>query len=213
MAATVLTWPRTVLVPATVTGPNPIANNTSGGVGFDQSEQIIGNTPGHWEMTYGNIAIYTSAQVLAWRALEAQLQGRLNPIRVPIYDSQRRVAGVTAASFVGDVLPGAVTATIKINAGASALVAGKLFNWGPVGFAGQRLFMVSTIDGTATDGSGNSIYDIHFVLPARERMSDGDTVGFDPLQFRCRLKTDDAMKLPLDLLKFASPSLEWREDI
>ncbi len=204
---TVPVWPRTVLVPTEAGPPNVAPNNTSGGVGFDGSEQIIGNSPGRWTMSYKNIAVRTAAHVLAWNGLAAQLQGRLNPVQIPLYDRQREPqAGVTASAH-GAIAVGAVTGTIQVNAGGDVLQAGQHFSMDQV-----NLYRIAQITGITTDGDHNHFYAVVFWPPARRAIPDGHALIFNDVYFQVRLATDAAMSaMSLALLKTAAPSIDFVE--
>lgn len=199
---TSLTWPRTTLVPTAV-ALNMRPNNTSGGVGFGGSEQIIGNTPGRWVLSYQNIDVRSRDAILAWNKTAGQLRGRLNPIMLPLYDRQREPTPTPSVTITGNPQPGDVSVVLTVASG-GAPEAG--MHW--MNPLKERMYRITSID----DVVGN-VYTCTVWPPLRERLLDGYIAQFDDIYFRCRLAADNGMDMQLDLLKFGSPSVDWVEDV
>lgn len=211
----VFLWPRTILVPQNAGPPCPVPNNTSGGVSIGGTEQIIGNTPGRWKMTYDGIRVHTREQVLAWNKLAGQLRGRANSVVIPIYDELRSPDIASAWVIVGGaVTKGSVTCQIKRNNAVGALEEGQHFGV-LVGDDAYRLYRITSIDDIDTTDPVHPIYTVHFIFPAREGIPNGTTVttwGGD-LYFRCRLAKDDGMDMSLSMWKRGTPSVDFVEDV
>ncbi|MBD0416501.1 hypothetical protein [Oryzicola mucosus] len=60
----------------------------SAGEGVTGSEQVNYGVQPRWEATL-NLSGFRPAQVLAWRAIKAQMRGRVNILRVPLCDMHR----------------------------------------------------------------------------------------------------------------------------
>lgn len=201
-----VTWPFSTFVPRTpeVT----LAGATmSGGRSLTGKLQEVSADSGFWRITLGNIPIRTNAQVLAWRALEGLIEGRLKTVLVPVYDSKRSPwpGGVPGAAIVasadGAIALGATSGAVDMTTGA-APQPGMFFS------AGERLYRIKTV-GSPTATS----YPITFLPPAREAIADNDALEFKRPVCRCRLASDDAMNVALDLQRFCTISIPFEEDV
>lgn len=201
---TTLQWDRTLLMPAEA-GVFLTPFNTSGGIAADGSEQVIGNSPGRWTATYNQIGLNSTAKILRWNEIAALLEGRLTPILIPVLDRQRAPLPPATASMVGAVAANAVTCSIKVLAGGGVLVPG--MHWS----VNERLYRLRTV-GAAT-GGGDKTYPVSFRPTCREPIADGTALEFNDPWFRVKLVADDGMKTVYQALRFASPSVEFREDL
>lgn len=197
---TSLVWPRTTLVPGAV-AINGRPNNTSGGVGLGGSEQVIGNTPGRWVITFANIDVRTAEQVLAWRTVRNRARGQLTPILLPIYDTQRAPASSTTATTNASVAAGDVSIQIDSD---QVLVPGTLFEH----VVGEKLYEIGSVDSVV-----GSIYTCTIWPPIRQPIGSGIALEFDAPKIRVILATDNEMDLTLDLLKFGSGTVNFKEDV
>jgi hypothetical protein len=225
-----LNWPARLLRPATVTA-SPLAQSSSGGVSITGGEQIIGNSPGRWKITLGDIPLKTNEQIRVWAALEAALQGRVRTIRVPVFDygrapwpgSGRAVNDVpqddatiwndgsgaytpTILAYAnGDIDVGAVTGSVRIEDGGT-LLPGQHFS------VEESVYRLTKIE-SASMGSAGEIYSVKFMLPARTRIPAGTQLDFSDPRARCRLATDDAMVLARSQWKFGTGNVTFLEDV
>lgn len=231
-----LNWPVRLLTPADAKA-SPIPFNTSGGQGFDSSEQIVGNTPGRWKIVFKNIYLDTPAAIATWQAIEAALQGRLGTVNVPACENPRAPwptvngkllttygatpfsdgmlfddgAGfytpVIDAVAAADIVAGTNAASIQINFGAP-LSGGHGFGFN------EKYYRIRSCLSVDTSGAA-PVYSVKFTLPCRETIPAGSRLDFDNPVIRCRLESDDAMALPegFHLWRHAAPALTFWEDV
>jgi hypothetical protein len=220
-------WPQNLLVPRKAKA-SLIPFNTSGGQGFTNAEQVIGNTPGRWRLDLSDIRVVTDEQRLAWEAMEFGLRGRAKTVLMPIYRWRSglvpwpTIAGaivtsapgytvpVILAYALGQVLEGASTMTIRLDQGAP-LQPGHIFGHS------DRLYGITEITSVGSTGSSPPIptYTIKFAPPIRERIEDVDALNFDSPKLRCRMSEDTAMAIEggWDFWKSGSPNLTFWEDL
>lgn len=195
------------------------ARSRSGGVSLVGVEQIIASSGGVWRATLGGIPVVTQAKRLAWRALEAQIQGRANEVLVPVFclDQPVMIDGITHSddtlfSDASGYSQGAVTAVFASAAALRATeitltVLGGTVQPGQYFSVGQgRLYLIGSLVSTAGDDSTFQIWP-----PLREAVLIGADANFASPQCRMRLASDDAMSAEFDLGRFASPSVEFIE--
>lgn len=216
-------WPCEVLRPQTVAfdiAPRSLAAPPSVS-GFGQ---VVASDAGIWKVTFGNLLVRSRSAVLAHRAIANLLEGRLNPIVVPLcrgyqpkpdgaddlYDAVphsddaffsddtgyvgRVVDVVTAGSWAARAVSGFVTVHY-----AGQIEPGQHFS------AGERLYRVRTFD--AETGA------ITFRPPLREAVPSGTNLEFDDLVVRVRLADDAGMDLELALRRFGNPTVQFIEDL
>jgi hypothetical protein len=199
-----LTWPYDRLPPQNIS-VDPTIYSGSGGRTLSGKEQVIVNDAGYWEITLDSIQIRTNDDVLLWRSIESGLKGRAKTILIPAYD--RKFAPVPAglgsitAILSGDVAVGAVQMNIELIAGGT-IEAGQDFS------VGERLHRIKEVLSSSGD-----IYTVKVFPPARDAMSDNDPVEFDRPVCRCRLKDERGMDVTLELLKYATPTVAFCEDV
>lgn len=188
--------------------------------------QVISPDAGVWRIDFESIAIRNAGHIQTFRVVALRCEGRLNPLLVPVCEGRRQpwpVGGVLVediphsdkalfsdqtgyfqptiqAKLAADLLRGATEAEISIING-SELLPGHFFS------IGDRLYQVRTVEDTEYD-----IYSITFLPPAREDASLDDPVELQRPVCKCRLMTDDAMRLSLELNRFGSPSVSFIED-
>jgi hypothetical protein len=205
-----------------------IPYNITGGQGFTNVEQVIGNTPGRWRLDLSGIAVNTDARRLQWEALEFALRGRSKTILMPIFRWRSglvpwpTIAGVLTTSApgytvpvirafaFGEVQPGANTLTIRVDQGAE-LKAGHIFS------IDEKIYAIVSVDATGTTGSSPVVptYTVTIVPPIREHIDDVAQFNFDNPTLRCRLSDDNAMAIEggWDYWKSGNPSLTFWEDV
>lgn len=80
----IVEWPPQ-LTPVAVRLPVLERLQASAGVSIAGIERLVANDSGRWQ--YGlRVPLRSAAAIMAWRALLAQTEGRMNPIRMPIFD-------------------------------------------------------------------------------------------------------------------------------
>lgn len=220
-------WPVNVLRPQrlsfdlayrSLAGPSSIS-----GVG-----QVVASDAAIWKAAFEQVIIRkgTSA-VLAFRAISTLLEGRLNPVIVPVcpayqpFDPEWRGVlngvphsdrspfsdgGLYRSRLIDIRLSSNIplrgtTANVSIIVGVN-LQPGQHFS------IGDRLYRIRTVQMT-----GENTATITFRPPAREPVSAGTELEFDRPVCRMRLASDSEMDLSLDTNPWAYPSVRFIEDV
>jgi hypothetical protein len=205
------------IAPRSLAGPASVS-------GFGQ---VVSSDAGIWKATLGGVLIKNKQHVLAFRAIANLLEGRLNPIIVPLCrmfqpvpdgavkeglyepiphsddaphsDGTGYVGQVIDVVAAADAPLRAVSMTVAVNY-AGEIQAGQHFSIGD-----GRLYRVRTFD--ADTGA------LTFRPPLREAVTAGEQLEFDNPVLRCRLATDGEMDLELRGRKFANPTVNFIEDL
>lgn len=216
-----LIWPRHLLIPTTVKIA-PQSPSRSGGQTAAGGEQVVKSPAFRWSITFTDIPLYTPDHIRVFRSIEGQLDGRANPILVPIFDADRAPALPPVATFSdgstfsdGTGLVGASTA-IELTADQAINATDLPVSWpagGPAPTAGQhfslgqrvyRIIKIATSDGTTTA-----------TLTIRPWLRDawpaGTMLQFDNPHCLVRLAKDDGMAADLDHWRFGKPSVDFVE--
>lgn len=220
-------WPLDVLPPREIAvdlAPRSLAGPSSVS-GF---AQVVASDAGLWTITYGSVPVVTPPRVKMWRTMDVLLEGRLNPVLVPISNRYQPFAEADADLY--DAVPhsddaffadgsGYVLAPVidVIAAGGAALRATSIavtINYAAVIEPGQhfsigeRMYRVRTV--TYTDATHATIT---FRPPLREAVTAGARLEFDNPVCRMRLASDDSMRLSLDYNLWSFPSVSFIEDV
>lgn len=219
-------WPQSILVPQKAK-LSLMPFNTTGGQGFTNVEQVIGNTPGRLKLDLSNIRVKTDEHRLAWETLEFQLQGRAKTVGMPLFRWMEAgvpwptIAGILTTSAPGYaspvilayahalVLPGAVTLQIRMEQG-GVLKAAHVFE-----FEYKVYFITEIISGTTVGSPPIPVYTVKIWPPIRERIEQDEQFEFDNPIMRCRLSEDNAMAVEggWEKWKRGNPSLTFYEDV
>lgn len=216
-------WPINILPPRDLSvdiAPRSLAGPSSVS-GFGQ---VVASDAGLWKIVYGSVPVLTEQRVKAWRAIDNLLEGRLNPILVPI---ERRYQPYAAADeglyeavphddetyfddgsgylgMVIDVVAAsnaavrAVSMTVTVTY-ADDIQPGQHFS------VGERLYRIRSFD----EDTGV----MTFRPPLREAVSIGDRLEFDFPVCRMKLQTDSEMNLGLGYNRWGTPSVAFIEDL
>jgi hypothetical protein len=222
----VLTWPFEALTPATMSF-NMRARNTAGSRSMSGLSQDIASGAGGWVARYTKVAIIDAQKAKTFYGVAAQLQGRLNPLLVPLYDVKRAPFPLSQpgpnngiphsdGAYFSDgsgysepvisiqltyaILRGATAATFSVFLGAE-LEPGHHFS------IGQRLYRIATAFPVTP-----TIFEITFWPPAREAVALGTTVEFDMPVCKMKLATDNEMDVELDQDIWGYPTINFIED-
>lgn len=186
--------------------------------------QVVASDAGIWKVTLGNVLVRDRASVITFRAIANLLEGRLNPILVPlcrayqpvpagsgslyeqvphsdgaIFDDDTGYVGrVIDVVTVGGWAARAVSGFVQVNY-AGTIEPGQHFS------AGERLYRVRTFD--ADTGA------ITFRPPLREAVPSGTNLEFDDPVCLMRLADDAGMDLDLSMRRFSQPSVSFVEDL
>lgn len=219
-------WPEGVLRPQNVAFD--LAPRTlSGPASISGAVQVVASDAGIWTATFSGVVINSRDRVLAWRGIAALLEGRLGSILVPLCrgyqpllpawqglyeavphsdnaffsDGSGYVSQVIDVALAGSVAARATSANIAIGL-ADTIQPGQHFS------IGERLYRVKTFAYTSETTAA-----ITFRPPLRGAASLGDRLEFDDPVVRMRLATDQEMNLDLQLRRFASPTVQFVEDV
>lgn len=224
-------WPA-VLKP-TAFGFSPVEADQSGGASMTLGEQFVQSPGGRWAAS-GSFDIRDMDQVLALRALRAQLKGRAIPLYLPNFDGKRvswpidpetgvvlhpgntREKRLDGTAYEYPAIPSSseIVATVSSAAALRATTLAIAKTQGGDLIAGQqfgideRLYEIATIESVV----GN-VTTVTFWPPLRAAAPAGTTVKFTRAGclMRCT-NMNDQMK-QLDLLRFATLNLEFVEYI
>lgn len=186
-----------------------VAETNSGGRSLTNKEQLVQADAGFWRFILHRIRIRANSEVLAHRTRELQFNGRSGTVLIPLYDRKRAPippGGAAIVATAGDPIPAnAVTANIKVTTGA-ALEPGMHFSTGTP----ARAYRIRTV-GTPTGSP--PVYPVTFRPPAREAIADNAQLEFDHPVCHARLENDTAMNVMLDLMRDATPTIAFVEDV
>lgn len=92
-------WPRSPLIKPRAISVDVAPRSVAGPPSLYGQDQVVASSAGLWSITYHDILARGPKGVLLWRALAAQIQGRLNPIVLPVFERPARTpAGTLAAT-------------------------------------------------------------------------------------------------------------------
>lgn len=193
------------------------------------SSQTVASDAGIWKATLGGVIVKSREEVLCFRAIAAILDGRVNPILVPLCRGYQPVPlGAVAAGlygevhhsdgtgfddgsgYVGQVIDAVLAAPLALRATSASVTvnSARMIEAGQHFSIGERLYRVRTIDGIV-----GSTASITFRPPLRQPAEAGDRLEFDDPVCRMKLATDGEMDLPLENRRFASPNINLVEDL
>lgn len=195
-------WPVDDLKPRDI-GIYPVSAPIGGGVSLSGREPTVDSGAGYWRFTYGAIPIKDRDDILTWRGLEAEADGRGRTFAIVIYDGKRAPwpdlpGGDIDAESVSDVLAG--TDAVQINpTNIGDIEAGMHFS------VADRFYQIISVQGES------AVFDCVFWPPAREAWPAGMALEFRRPLCRVRLADDAGLSLDLDGHKRAEPSVEFVE--
>jgi hypothetical protein len=195
-------WPFDDLKPRDI-GIYPCFGNIGGGVSLTGKEPVTTSTGGYWRFVLGGIPVKTRANIKAWRAIEAQLEGRGKTVAIPIYDGKRAPwpaspGGTIDAESFGDVAEGD-TALQIVPTNIADLEPGMGFS------VDGRYYRIVTVQGES------SVFDVTIFPPVRDAWPTGQALEFRRPICRVRLADTLGMSLDLDGHKRADATVEFVE--
>lgn len=217
-------WPRS-LCPVTQT-ITPVTRSILGPPTLTGSQQAVASGAGAWRVEFDGIPLQTDERIEMWRALEVMIEGRVNPIVVPLNQRLASVpllsgtatsASVTHSDGTGfsdgtaywqsraasDLVSGAEMGATLVEMSAAmigTLRPGMMFS------LIDRVYRIKSVE---TDDGVSSV---RFWPPLREDVAAGEQAEFRALRCKMRLATDDAMSTPLLLGKVGVASVAFIED-
>lgn len=195
-------WPVDDLRPRWI-GIHPCAAPIGGGVALTAKEATIDSGAGHWRIVLGAIPVKTRTNILIWRGLEAECEGRGRTFAIPIYDGKRAPwpgtpGGAIDAESVGEVPVGSTGVQILPNDIAD-IQAGMHFS------VADRLYRITRVDGDST------VFDCTIWPEVRDAWPAGQALEFRHPLCRVRLADDLGMSLELDGHKRSECTVEFVE--
>lgn len=209
----------------------------SGGVAFNGSEQNVFSLAMRWRARW-TVSIRTKAEVLAARAMFAQLQGKAGTLLVPFFDGKRAswpiefvVAGSTGVVlspgvtrrreldgtiFEDPEIPTAseIISTVSSNAANRATTIDVEFEQGGPPVAGQYFGLGGNrgyLIHTVTGPASGDVYTLSFFPPLRAAVLSGATVNWTRPVCVMRQTTDDQGIGELEGLRFADLTIDLVE--
>lgn len=168
------------------------------------------NGGGLWTATFGNIPLWTRAEILAWQEMEGLLMGGLEPVRVPLLLCRQEPtpsSGVIDIVTVGSSAARATTIVVDlINSG--ALSAGMHFSYNHTVALGHRLYRIKTVSAVSGFPTRRSLT---IWPPLRAAIASVQSLRFEDPLCVMRLAAPDVMKLELQLRKRGQPSASFIE--
>lgn len=228
-----IVWPRSALPPRHFS-IDPAYRNLAGASNILGASQIAASDAGLWKATFAEFAVHQQGadRIKLWHALSALVEGRLNPVLMPVPVTGRRPlpAGITDLDIEYPVVvpheddalfdddTGYVTTFIHIEVSANAArrstqlslvktVAGDL-EPGMRFSIGERLYQIKAIVSQTASAAT-----IRLNFPLREAASSGDLLEFDNPVCRMRLTDDAALDLALEYGRYSFPSISLVEDL
>lgn len=226
---TLIVWDTSILPPQSVGFEQDITSR-SGGQSVLGNEQVVASSAGRWRATY-TVRINSIKHRLTYRGWKAAANGRAGTWLIPTCSGFQLLAGAGGEFSLSDIFAPAnvfndVDSSFPIAANAALATA--------VGAKGARSLAISMSDQTPpvaglyfSTGSGDtkSLYLISSVMRTgtnaytlafwpglRQAVAIGDAIDFATPACRMRLAADNTGAMSLDLLRFATVTLEFVED-
>lgn len=218
-------WPNGVLRPQNVSF-DIAARSLSGPASVNGKSQVVSSDAGIWKATFGSLLVRDRAAVLTHRAISTLLEGRLNPILVPLCRGYQPIPGEARQYALYDHVPHSDETPLSDG---SEYQGGVISVYASSGAPMRAVSMAVTVEiaGDIQPGQHFSLDErlygvrsfdadtdeLSFRPPLREAVEDGARLEFDDPVCRMRLATDDAMDLELALRRFGSPTVNFIEDV
>lgn len=219
-------WPVGILPPRNV-GFDLAPRSLSAPASIGGATQVVASDAGIWKATYGDVRVTGIDAVLTWRAIAALLEGRAGQVLIPLCrgyqpvirdpadlydevphdddtffdDDTGYVGATTFVHFASAAAVRAVSASVTIGYGGT-LQPGQHFS------VGERLYRLRSV--SYVTGAQASIT---FRPPLREAVAAGTRLEFDDPVCRMRLASDAEMDLELQMRRWATPTLNFVEDL
>ena len=196
------TWPFDDLKPRDI-GIYPMFGNIGGGIALTGKERVTTSSGGYWRFVLGAIPVKNRTNILIWRGIEAQLEGRGKTIAIPIFDGKRAPwpaspgGSIDAESF-GDVEAGDTEIQI---------IPTNMADPEPgMGFSvADRYYRIIEVEGES------AVFGVRIFPPVRDAWPAGQALEFRRPICRVRLADHLGMSLDLDGHKRSFPSVEFVE--
>lgn len=188
-------WPHTILRPRDITRQY-LARTTAGTVAASGFTQRVASPAGAWRIDYDGIVIGTAVELRAWDAFEAGLDGGAVAVYVPLIGEGQ---GTVDGALVGAHSQGSTTMVIRR--------IGDIIGTGyHVTVGDGRLHRVISVTVSVND------YTCAIRPPLRADYPDAEVVEIDTPFCKCRLASDDVMRLTVTPGRIAVGSAKFLED-
>lgn len=215
-------WPNK-LAPVSV-AINLAPRSLGGSAAISGMQQNVSSSAGVWIIAYEGIAVVGADRIKMWRAIQAQTDGRVNKIVLPIRNtSQLRPGGKLYGGKIGFSDGGSfsdgsqyasdIGATMGADAARGATeitIAGpvSLLDAGQHFSIGERLHIIKYLgDVTSTSAA------VKVSPPLREAAVAGTSLNFIRPVCTVRLGSDTEMDLTLTANRYGSPTVRFVEDL
>lgn len=196
---TAITFPKCTFVPASI-NVELVSQTVSPGRSFTSREMVVQPDPGCWRITLRNIPVRDRDDALLWRQFASALNGRNNPILVPVYEAPLSGTPIAVTALHAHSI-GATQLDVSQTAGAD-IRAGMHF------WDGTWLYRVKRVVSEA-----GVVKTITISPPLRDALTTSQSLDFNDPHCRCRLENDGGMDINLGLLRFADQTVSFREDV
>lgn len=224
-----LRWPLDILPPREIVA-DIAPRSMAAPAAVSGVQQVVASDAGLWKVAFGGIPVVNGNAVLTWRAIAATLEGRIQPILVPLShwyqpeppnaealglwepvghsDNTRFTDGTGYRGSVNDVRLLSAVASRAVSAMFNVYAAGAKMQPGQIFSLGERLYRLRTVTWTSA-----TVAAVTFRPPAREAAVAGQRVELDDPVCRMRLASDAEMDLPLDYGRWSFPTVNFIEDV
>jgi len=210
------------------TDPILVPNTRSGGTALNGMEQVVSPMTSIWKWRVV-LPINTVGRARAWRAVNAQLDGRFNYLRARVCDRYRIGRSDVGASYNGTQVPHSDETFFSDDTGYGLAQPASAVQVAAARGANSVRVLASDFDGGMTAGvffsindylyvvtdweipeDDDTVIDITFKPGLRAAADEGDTVDFDAKAIWV-LDSDEAGRMPLRLGRFGEVELNLTE--
>lgn len=196
---TAITFPKCDLVPASI-NVEVVSSTVSPGRSFTSREVVVQPDAGRWRITLRDIPIRDRPDAFLWRQIASALNGRNNPILVPVYEAPLSGTPIAVTALHAHSI-GATQLDLSQTAGAD-IRAGMHF------WDGTWLYRVKRVV-----NENDALKTITIFPPLRAALTTSQSLDFNDPYCRCRLEADSGMDSTLGLLRFADQTVSFVEDV
>lgn len=177
------TWPRDILPPRSVMA-EVVSATESTDRQITAIEDIVDSGADYWHIVFDQIPVASRQQKLSWRAVAAQIGGRLGTCSIPIFAPGQ---GDFAATVKNAVLQGQTSLKIRVT-DASVILPGMIFSVVD-GDSDDRMYKLVEVAILSQVGSTID-YDCAIWPPTRSAIGAAEPANFLDPSCICRLEDD-----------------------
>lgn len=200
---------------------NMTPKTTEGAPTLSGTTQVVASPAGVWRITFEGVPLNTPERIKAWRAIEAQAEGRANPLIVPTYDRP---------ALTPDAIENWLTTHsdgTPFSDGSRYYSSGQEIRVGANAVVGAVQLTVNKVQGGLIDAGQHfsikgRLYRVKYLIsqatvriwpPLREAIAEGDLMEFDRPSCKVKLASDGAMNAPLTISRFGVGNVSFNEDV